>query len=144
MMSLITIFRSGPQEPRTRGPCGLGAKPSQIAARQAFSYESVWTYFFFFNLSTLFLCKCIPDTKCFQDTPLSLPPKHGRRQRPVLLGNQNGSTTDVCLHILSLSSGSFGKRPIIPGTSSSQQLYLTDLWSLKVPRTLCEPKFECC
>lgn len=127
MMSLITIFRSGPQEPKTRGPCGLGAKPSQIAARQAFSCESIRAYYFFFlNLSTLFLCKCIPDAKCFQDTPFSLPPKHGRRQRPVLLENQNGSTTDVCLHILPPSSSSFGKRPIIPGTSSSHQLYLTD------------------
>lgn len=40
-MSLVTIFRSGPQELRTQIPLilGLGAKTSKTAARQAFSYE---------------------------------------------------------------------------------------------------------
>lgn len=100
-----TIFRSGPQEPRTQILLilGLGAKTSRLLPGRLFLMSLTAPY------GTLLLCKCILDARLFlRYSPFPVPKTW--KKWPIRLGNQNGNEL-TRLHISSVSSDSFEKHP---------------------------------
>lgn len=77
----------------------------------------------------------------FQDTPLSLSPEQQAVDHPS--GKPKRKSTDMCWHLSSVSSGTFGKHPIVPSTSSATSCTWRTLIS-EVLRTLLESTSESC
>lgn len=112
-MSLITTFRSRPQRLRAQIPVspGLGAKalrllPGRLFLMSLMVPQGPWL-----------LCKCILDATFFSRYPLSLSPEQQAVDHPS--GEPKWKSTDMCWHLSSVSSGTFGKHPIVPRTLST-------------------------